>query len=115
MVTVSLAAGGRYRYSAFALMSANFWIHVSASLLTLLRRKGSFAVTPKQGADGRQVRPVAVPLVACAVLAGVIAYGLATSRSPATVTNVSFALVHLVVIGSGIRFALLPPRRGVDR
>jgi cellulose synthase (UDP-forming) len=112
MVTVGLAAGGRYRWSAFALMSANFWIHVSASLLTLLRRKGSFAVTPKQGVDGRQVRPVLVPLAACTVLAVVAGYGLAQSRSPATVTNVSFALVHLVVIASGIRFALLRVRPG---
>jgi cellulose synthase (UDP-forming) len=110
MVTVGLAAGGRYRFSAFALMSASFWIHVVASLLTLARRKGSFAVTPKQGSGERQIRPVAVPLAVCAALAAVAVYGLARDRSPATVTNVSFALVHLVVIASGIRFALLPPR-----
>lgn len=115
MITVGLAAGGRYRYSAFALMSASFWIHVTASLLTLLRRKGSFAVTPKQGSTGRQIRPVLVPLATCAVLAGVMAYGLAQNRSPATVTNVSFALVHLVVLTSGIRFALLPGRSGQVR
>jgi cellulose synthase (UDP-forming) len=115
MVTVGLAAGGRYRYSAFALMSASFWIHVVASLLTLGRRKGSFAVTPKQGSAGRQIRPVLVPLAVCAALAAVIVYGLATSRTPATVTNVSFALVHLVVIASGIRFAILPGRPEVPR
>jgi cellulose synthase (UDP-forming) len=110
MLTVGLMAGGRYTYSAFALMSASFWIHVGASILTLFRRKGSFAVTPKQGSGGRQVRPVAVPLATCAVLVGVMAYGLLRDRSPATVTNVSFALVHVVVIATGIRFALLPPR-----
>ena len=106
MVTVGLAAGGRYTYSAFALMSASFWIHVVASLLTLFRRRGRFAVTPKQGTGGRQLRPVAVPLAVCAALAAVSAYGLVRDQSPATVTNVSFALVHLVVIATGIRFAL---------
>jgi cellulose synthase (UDP-forming) len=107
MVTVGLAAGGRYTYSAFALMSASFWIHVVASLLTLARRRGSFKVTPKQGAHGRQIRPVAVPLVACALLLGVSLYGLARDQSPATVTNASFALVHFTVLATGIRFALV--------
>src|SRR5262245_16875851 len=107
MVTVGLAAGGRYTYSAFALMSASFWIHVVASLLTLGRRKGSFKVTPKQGAAGRQVRPVAVPLLACGVLVAVSAWGLATDQSPATVTNASFALVHVTVLATGIRHALV--------
>jgi len=107
MVTVGLAAGGRYTYSAFALMSASFWIHVVASLLTLLRRKGSFKVTPKQGAAGRQIRPVAVPLLACGVLLAVTAYGLLTDQSPATVTNASFALVHVTVLATGIRYALV--------
>jgi cellulose synthase (UDP-forming) len=79
---------------------------VVASLLTLLRRKGRFAVTPKQGSDGRQIRPVAVPLAVCAGLVAVAVYALVRDQSPATVTNVSFALVHLVVIASGIRFAL---------
>jgi len=115
MVTVGLAAGGRYRFSAFALMSASFWIHVVASLLTAARRKGSFAVTPKQGTTGRQIRPVLVPLAVCAGLAGIIVYGLAVDRSPATVTNASFALVHLAVIASGIRFALFPARQEVER
>jgi cellulose synthase (UDP-forming) len=107
MVTVGLSAGGRYTYSAFALMSASFWIHVVASLLTLGRRKGSFKVTPKQGAAGRQIRPVAVPLLACGVLLAVSAYGLVTDQSPATVTNASFALVHVTVLLSGIRHALV--------
>jgi cellulose synthase (UDP-forming) len=105
MLTVGLAARGKYSYSAFALMSASFWIHVTASILTLLRRKGRFAVTPKEGSQGWQVRPVAIPLAICGALVAVMVYGLARDRSPATVTNASFALVHLVVLMSGIRFA----------
>ena len=85
----------------------------------MCRRYAAHAAAPQgplrgdaqEGVDGRQVRPILVPLAACTVLAVVAAYGLAVSRSPATVTNVSFALVHLVVIASGIRFALLPARR----
>lgn len=107
MGTVALIARGRYSYAAFALMAASFWIHAVASILTLLRRKGRFAVTPKQGAGGRQIRPVAVPLAVCAVLATVCVVGLARDGSPATITNVAFALVHLTVLLTGIWPALV--------
>jgi cellulose synthase (UDP-forming) len=105
MTTVALVARGRYTYSAFALMAASFWIHIVATVLTVLRRRGSFAVTPKRAVTGVQIRPVLPPLAAMAVLASVIIYGLARDQSPATVTNASFALVHLVVLASGVRFA----------
>jgi cellulose synthase (UDP-forming) len=109
MLTVTVASGGRYSWSAFALMSSSFWIHVVASVLTLGRRKGSFAVTPKQGIEGRQVRPVLVPLGVVALLVAVAAYGLLRDRSPATVTNASFAFVHVAVLAGGIRYALQRP------
>ncbi|MDQ3946349.1 MAG: glycosyltransferase, partial [Actinomycetota bacterium] len=111
MGTVALVARGRYTYAAFALMETSFWIHVVASLLTLLRRKGRFAVTPKQGAGGRQFRPVAVPLLVCAVLVGTALFGLTRDRSPATVTNVSFVMVHVTVLLSGAWPALRGDRR----
>ncbi len=106
LVTVSLASGGAYTFGAFALQSANFWVHIVASLLTLLRRKGSFAVTPKEGATGRQIKPIRLPLAACAILGGVAVYGLARDQSPATVNNVAFALVHITVLFSGMWPAL---------
>jgi len=108
MATVAVASRGRYSFSAFALMSTSFWIHVVATVLTVTRRKGSFAVTPKEGAGGRQVRPVLVPLAAMLVLVGVAAWGLVHDRSPATVTNASFAFVHVAVLAAGVRFALAP-------
>ena len=110
MATVTLASGGCYTFAAFALMAANFWVHVVASVLTLLRRKGSFVVTPKKGAGGRQLRPVAVPLAACAVLIGVSVLGLARNQSPATLNNVAFASVHVTVLLAGSWAALRPPR-----
>jgi cellulose synthase (UDP-forming) len=109
MTTVALVSRGRYTYWAFALMSASFWIHILASVLSLLGRKGSFAVTPKTAVTGVQLRPIVAPLLAMAVLAGVIVYGLLADQSPATVTNASFALVHLIVLGSGVRFAFIQP------
>ena len=111
MLMVALVARGRYTYAAFALMEASFWIHALASILTVLRRKGSFAVTPKQGSTGRQLRPVAVPLVVCAILATVSIVGLARDGSPGTITNVAFAMVHLTVLLSGIMPALQGERR----
>ncbi|MBW3615317.1 MAG: glycosyltransferase [Actinobacteria bacterium] len=106
LLTVALASGGTYTFAAFALQSANFWVHIVASLLTLLRRKGKFVVTPKQGTSGRQIRPIRFPLAACAVLAGVAVYGLSRDQSPATINNVAFALVHITVLFSGMWPAL---------
>jgi cellulose synthase (UDP-forming) len=101
LATVALSARGSYTFSAFALMSASFWIHVQASLLTFLRRRGTFAVTPKESSGGRQFRPVAVPLAVCGLLAGVAAYGLLRDQSPATMNNVAFASLHITVLFSG--------------
>jgi cellulose synthase (UDP-forming) len=101
MGTVALVARGRYTYAAFALMEASFWIHILASVLTLFRRKGRFAVTPKQGEAGRQFRPVAVPLAVAGLLGTVAAVGLARDHSPGTVSTAAFALVHITVLASG--------------
>jgi hypothetical protein len=95
-------------------MASIFWVHALASLLTLLRRKGTFKVTPKQGATDRQIKPVVPALVATGVLAGVSLYGLARDQSPATVTNVAFAIVHITVLMSGARFALMHSRSATE-
>jgi hypothetical protein len=87
-------------------MEASFWIHILASLLTLFRRKGRFAVTPKHGESGRQIRPVAVPLAVVAILGGVAAFGLVRDHSPGTVSTAAFALVHITVLLSGVWPAL---------
>ena len=106
LITVALASGGSYTFAAFALMSANFWVHIVASLLTLLRRKGTFAVTPKAGTAGRQFKPIRFPLATVAVLGGISIYGLTRDQTPATVNNVAFALVHISVLVSGMWAAL---------
>lgn len=108
MATVAIAAGGDYTFRAFALLSSNYWVHIVASVLTLLRRKGRFSVTPKQGAQGRQIRPVAVTLATCAVLVSVAVYGLTRDQSPATVNNAAFALMHVSILMSGAWPALRP-------
>src|SRR5439155_5221125 len=87
MATVALVARGRCTYAAFALMESSFWIHVLASLLTLARRKGRFAVTPKQGSSGRQLRPVIVPMTVVATLGAVSLYGLVRDHSPSAFTT----------------------------
>lgn len=110
MATVAITARGRYTYPAFALMTSIFWVHVVSSLLTVLRRKGSFKVTPKHGSSQRQLRPVIVPLAVAAALGSVALYGLLTDQSPATITNVAFALVHITVLCSGAGLALARPR-----
>lgn len=111
MATVALSSRGRFSFSGFALMSCNFWIHMLATLLSALRRKGTFKVTPKQGAAGRQLRPVFVPLLACLALSSVATYGLIRDQSPATLNNVAFAFVHISVLLSGVWPALFPSSR----
>jgi cellulose synthase/poly-beta-1,6-N-acetylglucosamine synthase-like glycosyltransferase len=106
---VAMMGSGAYTFRAFALQSASFWIHVHASVLALLRRPGSFKVTPKRGADGRQPRAMAPALVAAAILLAVAVLGLARHHDPSTMNNVAFACVHLTVLSFGVAPAL---RRG---
>jgi cellulose synthase (UDP-forming) len=103
---VALMGSGAYTFRAFALQAASFWIHVHASLAVLLRRPGSFKVTPKRGASGRQPRAVLPGLAAIAVLLSAAAYGLLRAQDPGTLNNAAFALVHVAVLTAGIGPAL---------
>jgi cellulose synthase (UDP-forming) len=71
-----------------------------------LRRRGTFVVTPKEGAIGRQPRAVAPALVALAVLIGAAVYGLLRDQDPATLNNVAFAALHVSVLLAGVLPAL---------
>jgi cellulose synthase (UDP-forming) len=106
LLAVTALGGGAYTFKAFALQAASFWIHVQSTVLTVLGRRGGFVVTPKEGAVGRQPRAVAPALVAIAALSAVAAYGLLRDRDPATLNNVAFAALHIVVLLSGVSPAL---------
>jgi cellulose synthase (UDP-forming) len=108
---VAMMGAGAYTFRAFALQSASFWIHVHASLKALLRRPGSFKVTPKRGAGGRQPRVMLPALAAAAVLLIVAVAGLLRHHDPSTMNNVAFALVHLTVLSFGVAPALRAARR----
>jgi len=114
MLTVAVAASNGYSFAAFAVSSACFWVHIVATILTVLRRKGTFAVTPKTVSDRRQLRPVLAPIVACALLCGVAVYGLTRNQSPGMVTNVAFSAVHILVLACGIAVLLRRPRSSVN-
>ena len=107
LLTLAVLGGGRYRFDAYALAFASFWIHVHASVKTVLGRPGRFVVTPKQGERGPQPSTVVVPLLAVALLGAVAVGGLVVSRSPATLNNVAFAVLHISVLLAGARHALL--------
>jgi cellulose synthase (UDP-forming) len=72
----------------------------------LLRRRGTFVVTPKEGAAGRQPRAVAPALAMLGVLVGAAAYGLVRDQDPATLNNVAFAALHVSVLLAGVLPAL---------
>jgi cellulose synthase (UDP-forming) len=107
LAIVAVAGRGAYTFSGFALAAASFWIHILASLAALLRRAGRFVVTPKRGADARQPLAAAPALLAIAVLLAASVWGLAHERSPSTLNNVAFALLHVTVLASGARWALM--------
>jgi cellulose synthase (UDP-forming) len=106
LLAVTVLGGGSYTFKAFALQAASFWIHVQSTVLTVLGRRGGFVVTPKQGVAGPQPRAVAPTIVAVTALIAVAAYGLMRDRDPATLNNVSFAGLHVVVLLAGIMPAL---------
>ena len=111
LLTVVVAGAGAYTFRAFALAAASFWLQIWSSILSLLRIRGTFAVTPKRGAEGRQPLTVLPALVAIAVLLGAAGLGLATDRSPSTLNNVAFVALHVSVLTAGILPALQRTRR----
>ncbi|MBS1883183.1 MAG: glycosyltransferase [Actinobacteria bacterium] len=107
LAMVVVAGRGAYTFGGFALAAAGFWVQILASLAALTRRAGRFVVTPKQGAGRRQPLAVAPVLLTIVVLLGASAWGLAHQRSPSTLNNVAFALLHVTVLASGARWALM--------
>jgi cellulose synthase (UDP-forming) len=111
LLTVAIVGGGSYTFGAFALQTASFWIHIQATVLALLGRRGRFVVTPKEGAVERQLRPVWPALALLALLGGAALWGLLRDHSPGTLNNVAFAALHIAVLLSGVWAALFPRRR----
>ena len=98
---VAVAGAGAYTFRAYTLLAAGFWIHVYATIASLLRLPSRFVVTPKEGAGGWHPRAVAPTLVALVVLVAAGAYGLHKSRSPAMLNNVAFVVFHTTILSSG--------------
>ena len=105
----ALAGAGSYTFAAFALSAANFWIHILSTIYTVLRKSGSFVVTPKKGAEARQPGAVMPALVAIGVLVSASIYGLITNPDAATINNVSFAAFHVSILMTGCWAALQKP------
>jgi cellulose synthase (UDP-forming) len=107
LITVAVAGGGVYTFAAFALAVASFWIHIQATILDLLRRRGSFVVTAKHGSLERQPRVVWPALAAIVVLAGTSIARVSVDQSPGMLNNAAFAALHVVVLLAGIWPALV--------
>ncbi len=107
LAAVALAGSGTYTFGAFALSACSFWIHVEATIGTLVRRAARFVVTPKRGVARRQPRAVLPALLAVAALLAASAYGLSQGQGPATLNNVAFAALHSSILLIGAAPALL--------
>jgi hypothetical protein len=82
---------------------------VLSTIYTVLRKKGSFVVTPKKGAGARQPGAVMPALAVVGLLVAAAVYGLVRNRDAATINNASFALVHVSILLSGCWAALQKP------
>lgn len=115
---VAVAGAGAFTFAGFALATSSFWIHVRASVLAALGRRGRFVVTPKEGAACRQPTAVWPALTVVAILLSVAIYGVLKDPSPATVNNVAFAGFHITILMAGAWPALsrpdAPPAAAVD-
>jgi cellulose synthase (UDP-forming) len=107
LAMVVVAGRGTYTFAAFALAAASFWVQIMASLAALTRRAGRFVVTPKEGAGARQPLAMAPTFAVIALLLGVSIWGFVHQRSPSTLNNIAFALLHITVLVSGARWALM--------
>jgi cellulose synthase (UDP-forming) len=101
LLTVAVASDGAFSFGAYSLSVINFTVHLRATFRTILGRRGKFVVTPKHGAAGRQLRPVAWGLTAIGALLGSVIYALATNPSAAMLTNVAFATLWIGLLASG--------------
>jgi cellulose synthase (UDP-forming) len=110
LTMAAVAGAGSYTFSAFALSAANFWIHILSTIYTVLRKSGSFVVTPKKGAEARQPGAVMPALAAVGILVAASIYGLVKNPDAATINNVSFAAVHISILMTGCWAALQKPR-----
>ena len=109
-LTMAAVAGtGTYSFAAFTLSAANFWIHVLSTIFTVMRKSGSFVVTPKKGAQARQPAAVMPALVMVGLLVAASIYGLVRNPDAATINNVSFAAVHVSILLTGCWAALQKP------
>ncbi len=111
LLTVATAGSGSYTFAAFSLAVASFWVHVGTSLATLMGRRSRFVVTPKRGETRRQPRAAAPALLMLALLLAVAVIGVLRDRSPATLNNVAFAMLHVTVLSAGVVHALRPAAR----
>jgi cellulose synthase (UDP-forming) len=114
LTMAAVAGAGSYTFAAFTLAAANFWIHILSTIYTVLRRSGSFVVTPKTGAGARQPGSVMPALAMVALLVAASIYGLVRHADSATFNNVSFALVHISIMLTGCWAALAKPPAAAD-
>jgi cellulose synthase (UDP-forming) len=111
LTTVAIASRGSFTFHAFALSSATFGVHVRSLGRVLFRRRGRFVVTPKHGADGRQLRPVGFTIAFAVGLIVAMLVGLVRDPSPSTFNNVAYAGLHVVVLSCGAWPALVGKAR----
>lgn len=106
LLAVAVAGGGAYTFDGFALLFANYWVHILATVMALTRRRGRFVVTAKRGQAGRQLGPIAPTLATISVLLAAAAYGMDQAIDAGQINNVAFALLHVSVLTVGIWPAL---------
>ncbi|MGH9045740.1 MAG: glycosyltransferase family 2 protein [Acidimicrobiales bacterium] len=115
LAAVAVAGAGVYTFEAFALMIANFWIHILSALFVLAKRTGRFVVTAKHGSEGAQPLTALPALLVMAVLGSSVGYAFDGRFTPGTLNNVAFACFHLSVLTIGVWPAIAGRHAQVER
>lgn len=113
LLTLRFGLGGSLRLEHLRYTFGAFPVYAVASLAALLHLPARFTVTGSGRRERRAVPPLAwVSVAAFAATAAAIAIGLAVRPAdPATFTNVSWALVNLLLLAGIVTAALREPLR----
>lgn len=91
---------GGYTFRGLALGWGSFWLHIRATFRAAFGRQGGFAVTSKSALEGIAWRALAPNLLALAAIGAATVAGLVQGVTPASLNNVSFAVVDAVLVGA---------------
>lgn len=108
LITIVYASNLELSFPALWFTLSSFPVQLKALADTILGRKASFVVTPKE-ARRVSLKPVVPQMLTMLLLVASAVYGVATRGwGPSVVNNVAWVIAHLVILGGFVRLTLRP-------